>query len=615
MNIRRILESKVLPLVTKPGRYIGGEVGAVLSPPRQGDVRIALAFPDVYEIGMSHLGFRILYALINKEPGLRAERVFAPWPDMEERLRECGLPLYSLETFTPLREFDVIGFSLQYELTYTNILTMLDLAGIPLKTAERAGGDYPLVIAGGPCASVPGPLEDFIDVFLIGDGEESLVELMRCIERGGARGAERAAEIARSVKGAFVPQLYEEIRASDGTVTGMRPRERGVPERVVRRVVPELESSRWLGSIPVPSIGIIHDRCAFEVRRGCSHGCRFCQAGVLYRPVRDEDPARIADAAVAGLRSTGYDEVALCALSVGDYPALEAVAERIRAAAPAPLSLSLPSLRPDRLEAPLAGGMPGGRKTGVTLAPEAGTESLRKRINKEIALDDLIGFVRRLRRRGWRTVKLYFMVGLPGETDEDLRGIVDIIRQVADIRKEGKGRWDVNVTISSFIPKAHTPFQWEPMDGSESIKRKQDFIRRGIKRRNVRLRFNDIEASLLEAAFSRGERRLGEILQAAWRLGCRFDGWSETFRPDLWRKAFGEAGLDLEAFATREIGEGEFLPWDVIDTGMARAFLLSEREKSRRGEYTEDCIEAGCRGCGVCDSIGVKPRVARNRSV
>lgn len=607
-DIRDILEREVLPLVNKPGRYIGGEVGAVAKDPRDVEVRIALAFPEVYEIGMSHLGFKILYALVNEAPGLAAERVFAPWPDMESRMRAARLPLYSLETFTPIGQFDILGFSLQYELTYTNILTMLDLAGIPFPAGDRAHGGVPLVIAGGPCASVPGPLEDFIDIFVVGDGEESIIELMDLVRqwKTGGKGKERRkrdllVEIARRVKGSYVPQLYRRKYSPGGGLLSCEPREEGVPARVRRRFVPALDSSRQLRKIPVPSIGIVHDRVAFEVRRGCCRGCRFCQAGILYRPVRDEEPGRVSRAAREALAATGYDEVALCALSIGDYPGLRSLVDMMPDhAGSGPVSLSLPSLRPDRLEAALADRMSGGRRTGITLAPEAGTERLRRIINKKIAVDDLIGFIEGLRIRGWRLVKLYFMIGLPGETDEDLGGIARLIRRVARIGGRGKGKWEVNVSVSSFIPKAHTVFQWDPMEEGDSLHRKQAFLRREARMKNVRLRFNDVRTSLLEAVFSRGDRELGGVILRAWEFGCRFDGWSETFAPELWRKAFEEEKIDPVKYARRRFGETEYLPWEIVDTAVSREFLLAERSRAKRGEYTPDCTTAGCQGCGVC---------------
>ena len=608
------MEREILPLVSKPGRYIGGEWGAVTKPSSEVEARIVLAFPDVYEIGMSHLGFKILYALVNENPRLAAERVFAPWPDMEARMRERGIPLYSLETFTPLSRFDIIGFSLQYELTYTNLLTMLDLGGVPPIAARRAGSLLPLVIAGGPGACVPGPLEDFIDVFVIGDGEEALVELLRIVAEWKRAGDGRASakrdmliRIAEGVKGTYVPELYRRRYSDGGALIACEAVEAGVPQRVRRRVITKLDSSRWLKKIPVPNIGIVHDRVAFEIRRGCGQGCRFCQAGIIYRPVRDESHDDISEAAREALAVTGYDEIALCALSVGDYPCLETLADGILdSPVTGPVSLSLPSLRPDRMGR-LAEKLSGGRKTGITLAPEAGTERLRRGINKKIAVDELIRFVTELRERGWRLVKLYFMIGLPGETEADLMGIVDLIRAVSGIGKRGKGRWDVNVTVSSFIPKAHTPFQWEPMESLEGLRRKQAFLRREARSRNVKLKFHDLESSLLESVFSRGDRKLCKALYLAWERGCRFDSWSETFRGDLWREALEEAGIAPRAYSFRAYADDDYLPWDIINTGVRKSFLLSEREKSKRGEYTPDCA-AACLGCGVCADGGAGRR-------
>ncbi|MDD5557116.1 MAG: TIGR03960 family B12-binding radical SAM protein [bacterium] len=606
-NGREILDT-VLPLVRKPGRYTGGEFGAAV---REGAAaRVALAFPDVYEIGMSHLGLRILRAAVNERPGLAAERVFAPWPDMEAALRRRGIPLSTLESATPLAEFDVIGFSLQHELTYTNVLTMLDLGGVPLDAGARNG--LPLVVAGGPGAFNPSPLEDFIDGFAIGEGEEILVELLEEVaawKRAGGRGGRRdlLLRLARGITGLYVPSLYRRVRAPDGRLLAVEPAEPGVPPRVRKRAVAAPRSSRRLASGPVPNIEIVHDRVAMEIRRGCSQGCRFCQAGMIYRPVRDEDPREVLRAAEEALRRTGYDEVALCALSVGDYPPLEWLAARIARlrAGGGPVSLSLPSLRPDRLSPALADLLSGGRRPGVTLAPEAGTERMRRTINKQVSIDDLIRFAAGLRERGWRAVKLYFMIGLPGETDEDVAGIRDVIRRVRGI---GGGRGlEVNATVAYFIPKAHTPFQWDPMEDAGVLGARRALLRGAVRGRGIRLMFHDLEASVLEAVFSRGDRPIGAALLNAWRAGCRFDGWSEQFDPGRWKAAFASAGMDPHRLSRRRYGEDECLPWEAIDAGLRREFLIEERRRAGSGEPTPDCARSGCAGCGVCGALGFGP--------
>ncbi len=607
-GIKAILEREVLPVVSKPGRYIGGEVGITVKQAFGVDARIALAFPDVYEIGMSHLGLKLLYSLINREPRLAAERVFAPWPDMERRMREVGIPLYSLETFTPLKEFDVIGFTLQHELTYTNILTMLDLAGIPLLSSERKKGSFPLVVAGGAGAYSPTPLEEIIDIFVVGDGEDALLELMDRVvdwKRGAGKGRRELRDlllkIAQGVEGTYVPSFYRRNYSSDERLVSWEPLEPGLKKQIRRRVGRSLRSLELLQGTPVPNIGIVHDRVVLEVRRGCTQGCRFCQAGMIYRPVRDEDPKAVPSAVAGALKSTGYDEVSLCSLSIGDYPGLDELIEKITDMENrGSISLSLPSLRPDQLPSRLAKRLSRGRRTGITLAPEAGTEELRRRINKKISIDEIVRFATELREQGWRVLKLYFMIGLPGETNADLNGILDIIRKMVDIGRRGSGDWGVNVTISPFIPKPHTPFQWEPMETVEQLRQKQEFLRRNMRLRGVKFKFHDVESSLLEAAFSRGSPKLGEVLCLAWQNGCRFDGWRETFRSELWRGAFEKVSVDPRTYAYRSFADDDCLPWDMIETGVSKRFLLSEREKCRSGETTPDCAEVGCVGCGVC---------------
>ncbi len=585
----------ILPHVQTPGQYVGGEVNSIRKPSGEVEVSFCLAFPDTYALGMSHIGLKILYEVLNRAPGVAAERVYAPWMDMDARMREGGIPLYALESFRPVREFDVLGFTLQYELTFTNVLAMLELAGIPVLAAERADTD-PLVIAGGPGAFSPEPLADFIDAFVIGDGEEAVLEIAELVKRTkGAPRAERLLELARTVKGVYVPSLYEVRYNSDGTVAAVEPTCEGVPERIERRVVRDLDAAPFPTAPVVPFVETVHDRYAVEVMRGCINRCRFCHAGVNYRPRRARSIDTIVKLATEGVRATGYDEVGLLSLSTGDYPDFGELVKRLAAELnPQGVSLSVPSLRVDSLLKDVPPTVKGVRRSGLTIAPECASDRLRRAIAKPIANADLYAGVRAAYEAGWETVKLYFMIGLPGESDEDVRGIAEMANEVCYLRKRvKKSPARVNVSIATFVPKAHTPFQWEAMATREEVTRRRAAVRDGIRSKRIRPSFHDIETSMLEGVFSRGDRRLGKALLEARERGCAFDAWSEGMKVDAWAEAFAAAGVDPQWYSHRERGATEMLPWAHIDGGAKPEALAKERDLAREALAAEPETEEG----------------------
>ncbi|HET6489337.1 MAG TPA: TIGR03960 family B12-binding radical SAM protein [Syntrophales bacterium] len=574
----KLLET-FLALVEKPSRYIGGEVNSAKKDRSACRLSVALAFPDAYEVGMSHLGLQILYAILNSHPDICAERVYAPWPDMEARLRANGLALSSLESGAALSEFDLIGFSLQYELSYTNVLTMLELGGVPLRSSDRREGD-PFVIAGGPCVFNPLPMAPFFDAVVIGEGEEVISEIADVLLQSRHRGLRRKEVLERlsGVAGVFVPSVFR---------NGMRIR---------KRIIPDLD--RWLLPVKpvVPLMNTIHDRISLEIARGCTRGCRFCQAGMVWRPVRERNPSAILAMAEEALAATGYDEITLLSLSSGDYSRIEPLLKELMDRyCERRVALGLPSLRVETLSPSLIEEIRKVRKTSFTLAPEAGTPRLRAIINKGNTGEDLIATARRVYEGGWKSIKLYFMIGLPGEQEEDLEGIADLAHRVM---REGRGR-QVTVGLSTMVPKPHTPFQWARQISLEETLAKQAHLKRRLKNRNISFKWHDARMSLLEGLFSRGDERLADLVENAWRRGARFDGWSDRFRFELWEQALGETGIGFED-VLRERAIAEPLPWEIVDTGLDKDFLLDEYEKSQRGEATPDCRIEGCRNCGVC---------------
>lgn len=605
------------PQVQKPARYTGGELNQIVKDGQAVDVRFAFCFPDVYEVGMSHMGLRILYQCINDLPFAWCERVFAPWVDMEALLREHNLPLTSLESTTPLSAFDFVGFTLQYEMSYTNVLNMLDLGGIPLRACER-GEQHPLIIAGGPCSYNPEPLAPFVDLFSIGEGEEALPELLQAYhdfrQKGGSR--REFLTLAAQIPGFYVPAFYEPDYAQDGTLVATRPIRPEAPAVVQRRIIADFENTVWPMSPIVPYMDIVHDRISLEIFRGCTRGCRFCQAGIIYRPVRERSPQKLVEQAVANLRASGYDEISLSSLSSGDYSQLmdliHALAEQTDSCN---ATISLPSLRIDAFAKDYMKDAENARKAGLTLAPEAGTQRLRDVINKNVTEDDLENSVRSAFESGWDRVKFYFMIGLPTETEEDLAGIAHLARKVIDLYrelpKEKRARKvQITVSTSSFVPKPNTPFQWCAQDQVDTLMDKQRKLKGLLRIPGVTYHYHDSQLSLLEAVIARGDRRVAEGLLRAWELGCRFDGWSDQFKFDLWMQAFQETGIDVGFYAHRQRREDETFPWDHISCGVSKDFLLREYHLAEQGQTTPDCRK-GCLGCGLgsYDLQGVSPCV------
>jgi radical SAM family uncharacterized protein/radical SAM-linked protein len=602
MSLKASWES-VLERVEKPGRYIGGEWNAVRKDPAGIEARIALVFPDVYEIGMSYLGQKILYDILNRHPSLAAERVFAPWPDMEGGLRSSRLPLFSLESRLPLAQFDLLGFSLLYELNYSNILTVLDLGGVPLLSADRKEG-APLVLAGGPAAFNPEPVSDIFDAFLIGDGEEAFVEIAErfiALRKSGASREDMLSRLAE-IPGVYVPRLYESY-APQGSDLLARRSLIGAPDRIRKRIKAHLGRPSYPEAVVVPDIQAVFDRVTIEAARGCPQRCRFCQATGIYFPFRVMEPGLLLKKVRRSLAATGFEDVSLSALSISDYPFLEeTVTALMDDLADQKISLSLSSLRPKGLSAAVIENILKVRKTGFTLVPEAGTDRLRRVINKQLDNQEILDAAAAAFGKGWRLLKLYFMIGLPTEKQEDLDGIVSLVEEIRELGKSlMKTAPRINLSLSSFIPKPHTPFQWLSMEEEKTLGEKQRFIRSRLSRfRSVAIKAHPTRSSVLEAVFSRGDRRLGQVVIQAWERGARFDSWKDQFDFARWADAFAAQGIDYRTYLG-SLEREAVLPWDHIETGIKKKFLLSELDKAIKEERTASCLDSDCGLCRGCD--------------
>ena len=605
------LESLLL-CVQKPGRYTGGEINSIIKDKSKIDVRFAFCFPDIYEIGMSHLGMKILYSQFNKREDIWCERVFAPWTDFEKIMRDNEIPLFALESRDPVKDFDIIGFTLQYELSYTNVLNMLSLAGIPLKSSDRHSL-APLVVAGGPCACNPEPIADFVDIFFLGEGEEvdlEVIDLYKKYKKSGGSKKDFLREAAQ-IPGVYVPCLYDFEYNNDGTIKSVIAKD-GAPKTVKKRIIKNLDNAFYPDEFVVPYIEIVHDRAVQEIYRGCIRGCRFCQAGFIYRPVREKSVDTINRQAKALCESTGYDEISLSSLSTSDYREIEPLLNKMLDwTQPKNISLSLPSLRIDNFSKELLEKIQYVRKSGLTFAPEAGTQRLRDVINKNITDEEIISTCRMAFGGGYTSVKLYFMLGLPTETDEDLKGIADLAQRIVNEyykmpnRPKGKSV-NVSVSVSSFVPKPFTPFEFEPQITQEEICRRQQYLKSCITTKKVSLSYHDSPTSWLEGVFARGDRRLCDAVYYAYKNGCRLDGWSECFDVEKWKEAFIKCGIDTSFYANRKRKYEEIMPWDHLNYGVTKSFLIRQNELAQQEITTPNCriscaaCGANCYGEGVC---------------
>lgn len=607
---------KILQYVQKPARYAGGELNCVVKDADKVDLRYAFCFPDLYEIGMSHLGMKILYSLVNSREDAWCERVFAPDTDMEEQMRKNNVPLFALESSDYIKDFDIIGFTLMYELSYTNVLNMLDLAGIPLKAEDRTELT-PIICAGGPCACNPEPLADFLDIVFLGDGEESTMEVLDLLKKCKKEGKSKFEFLceAKDITGVYVPSFYKDSYNDDGTLKEIVPLN-NAPARVKKAVVSDLNKCFYPKEFVVPFISIVHDRAVEEIFRGCIRGCRFCQAGFTYRPIREKSVETINEQAKALIKSTGYDELSLCSLSTSDHSCVnEMLTSLIDWTVKDKINLSLPSLRIDNFSDELADKLNQVRRSGLTFAPEAGTQRLRDVINKNITEEEVIRTCTRAFDSGWTSVKLYFMMGLPTETMEDIEGIANLAMEVVHSfyknpnRQKGTGV-QVSVSCASFIPKPFTPFQWEAEDSMEALKEKQKHLLESIPSKKIKVSYHETPTSLLEGVLARGDRRLGKVILDAYKLGCTFDSWDDRFNFDAWLEAFEKNSIDPYFYTRRKRPFEEVLPWDHLDFGVSRKFLENENKKAYENKTTPHC-RIKCAGCGAnklnggsCDARG-----------
>lgn len=604
---------RILKKVEKPARYIGMEQNSIKKDLNNVNVKFAFSFPDVYEVGMSHLGLHILYNLLNSQEDIACERVFAPWIDMEEEMRKEGLPLFTLENKEEVSNFDFLGFTLQYEMSYTNILNMLDLSNIPLLSKNR-NDNHPFIIAGGPCAYNPEPLADIIDFFVIGEGEEVTLEILNIykLHKENNYDKDRFLKEIAQLEGVYVPKFYEMTYKEDGTIQKMEPTEKGIPKIIKKRMIKDLDKMFSPEKMIIPFIETVHDRITLEIFRGCTRGCRFCQAGMIYRPVREKSTERLLELAEKLVESTGYENISLSSLSSCDYSQLELlISQLMDRFEEKKVGVSLPSLRLDSFSIDVIKEIEKVRKTGLTFAPEAGSQRLRDVINKGINEKDLTTAVSYAFKEGWSTIKLYFMIGLPTETDEDVMGIKNLAYKVKDMffsmpKEERKGNLKVTASASCFVPKPFTPFQWVSQDSIDEFNRKINLLRNSIKDNKVTFNYHDSKLSYLEAIVARGDRRLSKVLVKAWEKGCKFDGWSEHFQYDKWIEALEESHIDGSFYALRQRDLEEILPWDFINPGVSKEYLIKEYKKAVEGELTKDC-RLGCTGCGInkCFTGGV----------
>ncbi|MBE1303990.1 TIGR03960 family B12-binding radical SAM protein [Clostridium botulinum] len=598
------ISDDVLFRVEKPARYIGGELNSYNKDLNDIDIRYAFCFPDVYEVGMSHLGMKILYYILNERKDIFCERIFAPWPDMEKIMREENIPLYGLESKDPIKDFDFIGFTLQYEMSYTNILNMLDLAGVTIRASKR-GEEEPIVMCGGPCAYNPEPLYNIADMFVLGEGEELNTKILDLYKKYKGKGKKKEfLREASKIRGVYIPSLYEVTYKKDNTIKEFKPLYDDVPKKVKKVIINNINDVVYPDKFVVPYTDIVHDRIVLETFRGCTRGCRFCQAGMIYRPVREKKTERLLELSDKLIKNTGYDEVTLSSLSICDYSDIQnLVFSMVERHKKGKVGVTLPSLRIDSFSVDLIKEIQKVRKTGLTFAPEAGSQRMRDVINKGVTEENLMTSVKSAFEAGWSTIKLYFMLGLPYETLEDVIGIAELGQKVVqkyyevpkEVRKKGL---KVTVSTSIFVPKPFTPFQWAPQDTMEDVRKKIEAVRGAIKSKQITYNWHESLVSYMEAIFARGDRRICDVLIKAFEKGARFDGWNQYFDFNIWKEALEESNVDGDFYAYRQREYDEILPWDFVDTGVSKEFLMRENERAKKAEVTPDCRQ-GCKNCGV----------------